>query len=217
MQPNSETADLLGTFGVKMASGSLQIPDFDKAHKAYIHHSCEPVAAVAYTLFSPSFCKIKLPNYQLVDLIRKCGCLDSKEIVAFAELCGTHTTPHYRSTSDFCAHLHVVIDRYDLRTFFLTGQTPIQGIDVLPAGIDWKHPDHGPLGMDEWRRAYKTLPAAKKMLVASIIWLYRGYQNDLKWMNRLPRRWHAADAIVDLKKANMLADWGRLFALYAGW
>jgi hypothetical protein len=71
--------------------------------------------------------------------------------------------------------------------------------------------------MVEWRRAYKALPEARKMLVASIIWLYRSHQNDLTWMNRLPRKWLAADAIVTLKQADMLADWGRLFALYAGW
>jgi len=54
------------------------------------------------------------------------------------------------------------------------------------------------------------------MMVATIIWLYRGEQ-DKTWLARLPSIWHAADAIAALVEAEALRDWGRLVALYPGW
>lgn len=213
----SDSNSLLDSFGVEIAHGYLKIANLARAEKVCIHHSYEPVAAVVYALISPSFCRGKLSDYKLVDLIRKSGCLDTQAINAFAEVCGTYEIPPYRSTAEFCKHLHMLIGRYSLENFFVTVQRTIQGIDVRPAGIDWENPNHGLHEMAKWRREYSALPETKKMLVASILWLYRGHQNDSPWMTRLPRKWLAADAIVALKSADMLADWGRLFALYAGW
>src|SRR5262245_49274675 len=67
--------------------------------------------------------------------------------------------------------------------------------------------------MAEWHRAYKGLPPVRKMMVATIIWLYRG-EPDKTWLARLPSTWHAADAIAALLEAGALRDWGRLVALY---
>ena len=49
--------------------------------------------------------------------------------------------------------------------------------------------------MAEWRRAYKALSPVRQMMVATIIWLYRG-EPDKTWLSRLPSTWHAADAIA---------------------
>jgi hypothetical protein len=54
------------------------------------------------------------------------------------------------------------------------------------------------------------------MLVASIIWLYRGGE-DKTWMSGLPRSWHAADAIVAMRDAGFFGDWALLISLYPGW
>ena len=70
--------------------------------------------------------------------------------------------------------------------------------------------------MAKWRRAYKALPPARQMMVATIITLYRG-EPDKTWLARLPSTWHAADAIAALQEALALRDWGRLVALYPGW
>jgi hypothetical protein len=71
--------------------------------------------------------------------------------------------------------------------------------------------------MREWRRRYKALPTLRQMMVATIIWLYRGGA-DKTWLARLPSTWHAADAVATLQGADgALRDWGRLVALYPGW
>jgi hypothetical protein len=54
------------------------------------------------------------------------------------------------------------------------------------------------------------------MLVASLLWLYRGGE-DKTWMARLPKAWHAVDALVALRAAGLLEDWAKLVALYPGW
>ena len=70
--------------------------------------------------------------------------------------------------------------------------------------------------MAEWRRAYKALPPVRQMMVATIIWLYRG-EPDKTWLARLPSTWHAADAVAALVEAGALRDWSRFVALYPGW
>jgi len=212
MKANEGACELLAGMGVAVTpSGAVVMKDWNKAEKAYIHHSSEPVAAVAYALVSPTFGKGKLPDYLLSDLIRKSGCTDYSEIAAFANLCGCHGIPLERSTRYFCEHLHAVIDRYELGIFFAKGQRRIQYIDVRPTGYE------DPKALTAWRKAYMEAPEATKILVASILWLYRGRLDDKHWMNRLPRKWHAVDAVTKLRSAGMLDDWGRLYTLYAGW
>jgi hypothetical protein len=58
--------------------------------------------------------------------------------------------------------------------------------------------------------------AAQQMLAASIIWLYRGGK-DNRWLRRVPCTWHAADAIDEMRRRDVLTDWGCLICLYPGW
>jgi hypothetical protein len=92
----------------------------------------------------------------------------------------------------------------------------INGIDVRPRGFDYRTSEVDKEVMTEWRRRYKALPSVRQMLVATIIWLYRGGA-DKTWLTRLPSTWHAADAVAALQEAGALRDWGRLVALYPGW
>jgi hypothetical protein len=41
-------------------------------------------------------------------------------------------------------------------------------------------------------------------------------RRDGPWLRRLPHRWHAADAISVMKGSGILADWGKLVALFSG-
>jgi hypothetical protein len=93
----------------------------------------------------------------------------------------------------------------------------INGIDIRPRGVDYRTDQVDAAAMTDWRRAYKTLPPARQMIVATIICLYRGGA-DKTWLARLPHTWYAADAIAALQGADgALRDWGRLVVLYPGW
>jgi hypothetical protein len=210
-----QTPDLLKQFGVELTpSGGVVMSDFARAENCYIHHSTEPVAAVAYALVSPAFSRGRFPKMKLIDLVTKVPCMDGSEVVALAALVGVKILP-YRDPHPFNEHLHDLIKRYELGEFFITGQRLVQGIDVRPRGINWSNWKTDAAAMAAWRRAYKDLPPSRQMLVATVMWLYRG--RDKTWMQRLPCSWHAADSIVALKDAGSLRDWCKLVALYPGW
>jgi hypothetical protein len=211
-----QTPELLKNLGVELTpSGDVVMSDFARAENCYIHHSTEPVAAVAFALVSPAFSRGRFPSMRLVDLVTRVPYLDGSGAVALAALVNVEI-PSYRSAHLFVEHLHNFIDRYELEAFFVTGQQPIQGIDVRPRGVDWRTEKADPAAMAAWRRAYKNLSPNRQMLVATVIWLYRG-RRDKTWMQRLPCSWHSADSIVVLKDAGSLRDWCKLVALYPGW
>ena len=56
----------------------------------------------------------------------------------------------------------------------------------------------------------------QQMLVASLIWLYRGGKDHV-WLRRVPCTWQAADALRVLGESGALPDWGRLIFLFPGW
>lgn len=210
-----QTPELLQGLGVELTpAGSVVMSDLTRAENCYIHHSTEPVAAVAFALVSPAFSRGRFPKMKLVDLVTKVPCFDGSEAVALAALVGVEIPP-YRDAHSFNEHLHDLIKRYELGEFFITGQKPVQGIDVRPRGVNWTNWKTDAAAMAEWRRAYKNLPPSRQMLVATVMWMYRG--RDKMWMQRLPCSWHAADSIAVLKDAGSLRDWCKLAALYPGW
>jgi hypothetical protein len=146
--------------------------------------------------------------------------MDGAEKRALAAVCGASVEGPPEGSGRpraFAAHLLDVIARYELDAFFLRDPSrSINGIDVRPGGIDRRTDAVDPKAMAEWRRAFKALPPARQMMVATIITLYRG-EPDKTWLSRLPNTWHAADAVAALLEAGALRDWGRLVALYPGW
>ncbi len=200
-----EVAELLASFGIEIAPGGIVVmADIAKAEKAHVHHSTEPVAAAAFAVVSPTFAKGRFPKYQLVDLVTKRPSMDEREATALAAVCGATVSPPYWARSEpFAAQLINVIDAHDLWLFYRRTE---QG-------------EHGVRPSDDvqaWRRGYRELPPARQMMCATIMWLYRGHP-DKTWLDRLPWRWLAADAIGELRAAGTLEDWGRLVALYPGW
>ena len=215
----AETASLLESFGIELSAGGLVVmTDFAKAESAYIHHSSVPVAVVAMAVASPTFARGRFPKLRLVDVVTKVAAMDGREMRALATVCGANidSLPEGSGRAPaFAAHLLDVIARYQLDAFFLRDPNQsINGIDVRPRGFDYHTSQVDAPAMAEWRRA--ALPPARQMMVATIIWLYRG-EADKTWLARLPSTWHAADAIAALQEAGALRDWGRLVALYPGW
>lgn len=50
-------------------------------------------------------------------------------------------------------------------------------------------------------------------MVATVLQLYRSGE-ETNWMVRVPKKWHGAEGIEILRDQGVLADWGRLYALY---
>lgn len=210
-----QTPELLKQLGVELTpSGGVVMSELARAENCYIHHSTEPVAAVAFAMISPAFSRGRFPTMKLIDLVTKVPRMDGSEAVALAALVGVEIPP-FRDPYLFSEHLHYFISRYELDAFFITGQKPVQGIDVRPRGINWSNWKTDAAEMAAWRLAYKNLPPSRQMLVATVMWLYRG--RDKTWMQRLPCSWHAADSMTVLKDAEALRDWCKLVALYPGW
>jgi len=169
---------------------------------------------------SPVFARGRFPKLRLVDAVTKVPAMDGREMRALATVCGANIDglPEGSGRAPaFAAHLLGVIARYEFDAFFTrVPDQVVNGIDVRPRGLDYRTSEIDKDAMAEWRRAYKALPPVRQMMVATIIWLYRG-EPDKTWLARLPSTWHAADAIAALLEAGALRDWGRLVALYPGW
>lgn len=215
--PNSETRQLLGSLGVTVVNGFPQVEHLDRVDRAYVHHTLTPVAALAYSLISPSLCKGKLPEMSLARLIEKRADMDGAEIAAFAYLCGMSFVPAFNCRrSLFALRLHDVIEKYHLWSLYDHFPShPAQGIDIKPTGYDWDL--HKEKDILSWRQSYRALPEHQQMIAASIMWLYTGGAGAKTWMDRCPRKWHAADAISAMKEKGALQDWARMVALYPGW
>jgi hypothetical protein len=220
-RPSTMPHDLLATFGVSYTPGyGVTIVDQEKAETAYIHHSSVPVAVVALSLTSMAIARLRFPYYRLVDLVAKRPAMDDREARAFAAVCGAKVNIRFAGSAlapAFGAQLLHVIERFELEAFFTRdANRAINGIDVRPLGFDPRNGQTEPIAMANWRRAYKALPRTKQMMVATILWLYRGGP-DKTWLHRLPCKWYATDAILELGIAGAAPDWGKLVALYPGW
>jgi hypothetical protein len=212
------------------AGGLLVMIDFATAESAYIQHSRVPVAVVAMALASPTFARGRFPKLRLVDVVAKAPAMDDIEKRALAAVCGVNIADVPFGSSlvpAFAAHLMEVITLYKLDALFVRDPSRVfNSIDIRPGGIDRRTDAVDPKAMVEWRRAFKVLPPARQMIVATIICLYRG-EADTLWLARLPATWHAEDAIATWHAAGAittlaladgaLRDWGRLVALYPGW
>lgn len=209
-----ETAAMLNQFGLSMHLGGVVLADMEKAESAYVHHSSMPVALTGFALVSPAFARGRFPQTRLASLVAKVPSMDYCERESLAAVCGADVRA--ANLPLFVDHLHDLIQRRPLHLFFRCGARPVQGIDVLPLAFDQRSGQVDDAAMRTWRRHYKDQPPEMQMLVASVLWLYRGGV-DKTWLCRVPCAWHAADAVDTLKRAGMLGDWARLLALYPGW
>jgi len=213
--------ELLARMGITYTPGfGATVSDAEKAENAYIHHSAMPAAVAALSLASMPIARLRFPYVRLVDVVAKRPGMDNREAHALAEVCNTKVELHVGGSAlaaAFQAQLLHVIARYDLDPFFTRDASrAINGIDVRPAGIRPRTDEVEPIAIANWRRVYKALPQPQQMMVATIIWLYRGGE-DKTWLQRVPCKWYATDAVLALGIAGLLPDWGKLVALYPGW
>lgn len=217
-----DTFELLDGFGLALGAGGVEMTDFDLAGQCYVHHTQMPVALVGYALVSPAFARGRFPDVSFIDLIRKRPSMDEREAVALAAVCGVEVEPPFWGNPEpFAAHLWDVIARYELGAFFVRVARSYGNGDhqaMRPRGFDWSDPGQPeiPGAIAKWRKDYKVLPAARQLMVATILQLYM-QREDKTWMVRVPKKWHAAEGIEILRDAGYLKDWAKLIARYPGW
>jgi hypothetical protein len=217
--PTIDYTGVLDSFGTRFIpeAGFAIFTDVAKAESAYIHHTAVPTAVTTFATISPIFARGRFPGLTLADVVLKRPFMDCREVAALAAVCG-EIVPPSTDAEDFLAHLLSVIERHDMGMFF--GRYPehaaLHGIDVRPRGVDWTTYDVDEEAIHAWRKAYRKLAPPIQMLVATVMWLYSD-RPDCRWLERVPHRWHAAEAVNALKESGSLADWGRLVALYRGW
>lgn len=220
---NQRISVLLDDLGLAIGSaGGVEMIDFDLAGGGYVHHTRVPVALTGYALVSQPFARGKFPEYGFLGLIRARPSMDETEAEAFAAVCGVDVAPPFwNNPGPFAFHLWDVIDRYELGDFFQRVPGQYSGGDhyaMRPRGFDFTDPNWPeiPGALAEWRKAYRALPAARQLMVATILGLYN-QADDKIWLVRVPKKWHAAEGVDIIKGAGYLADWARLVALYPGW
>jgi hypothetical protein len=165
-----------------------------------------------------------LAQLSFINLIQKRPAMDDNEVMAFAAVCGIKVEPPFWSNAKpFADHLWDVIGRYKLEPFFQRLTQAYGGGSgdhylMRPRGMDWGSSEQSelPKGLANWRAAYRKLDTPHQLMVATILQLYLQGE-DHYWMVRVPKIWHAADGVDELRRAGFLADWARLYALYPGW
>src|SRR5690554_3694311 len=66
----SRTKNLLEQFGLTISpAGEVVLADLESASSGHMHRTFEPVAALGWCAVSPSFARLRLPDYELGDVI----------------------------------------------------------------------------------------------------------------------------------------------------
>jgi len=158
-----------------------------------------------------------LKNIQLVQVVLSRFSMNEPEAWAFARLCGDHQCgPESPPETSFHAELRRIIQKYQLWRFFNASGPGIEHRAIVPSAYDSATGDVLPSEMAEWRAAYRDLSPARQMMVATIVWLYRGCKDSI-WLRRVPVAWGVVEAVTSLRSEGLLLDWGVLLARYPGW
>ena len=172
---------------------------------------------LSLALADPERAKERFPAYRLSQLVTARFDMDDVEATIFANLARPPATARLlHDPAPFNDHLRDAIERFGLTSLFCDNGPGRHHHAIRPPGYDYHADAVDAWGMERWRADYRSMTAAQQMLAASIIWLYRGGK-DNRWLRRVPCTWHAADAIDEMRRRDVLTDWGRLISLYPGW
>lgn len=217
-----QAAQQLAEVGIAIGPGSIVVlEDIHTAEHCTIHRRMVLPTAVGWSVVSPLITKGALPRLTMMEAVAKRPMMDCPEILALVQVSGAaalHSA--YVDGEEFHRQLEHVLATYELMRFFQRDQRPGRNTGhraIRPAGVDLARDEFNDAELRAWRRDFRGLPTHRQMLLATIICLYRGEDDDNAWLKGLPKRWHIADAVSALRDAGALADWGRLIALYPGW
>lgn len=196
--------------------------DWRRALTGYVHHSSVPVAMAAYAADNPTAAKKLYPKLKLTQLVGKRPSMDGIEAQALAYLAGIDLPEELfwngnRLREAFTAHLETVLERHGLWPCFYRSAIDHPGLmSIRPRGAQDDEAE-GERDMAVFKAAIRQMTEVQRILVATVICLYRG-EADTTWCKGRGWTWHAADAIAVLAEHDQArADWHRLVALYPGW
>jgi hypothetical protein len=224
--PPPSAGDFLAGLGIRVSQdGGIEI-DWRQATD-YIHHSRLSVAIVATAAADPYRTRRLFPKWRLTDLVGKRPAMDGREARALAALGGVELSHGLFANYEmlrtaFASHLEDVLDQYDLHPCFLRDPDGKGHESIRPLGYsrleDRVEEDRG---LEAFKSAARAMTEAQRIMVATVICLYRGdAARDSRWLKGRSWAWHAADAIAILRQNRsvpVFSDWCRLVALYPGW
>lgn len=156
-------------------------------------------------------------DYTLGELVLKRFSLDYTEAAAIWAACqGSMSGVVAPNAPAFFHQVCRVISICELEPFFRVGPNAGSHYDIRPTAFDFDRAQDMPEAMKRWKAMYRALPITRQIMVATVMWLYRG-TDDKTWLNRVPRRWPAVGAIQELRSAGLVVEWAKLVALYPGW
>jgi hypothetical protein len=164
----------------------------------------------------PSRAKARFPDYRLTRLVLNRFDMDEAEARIFIDLTGATAPEPVLGGTPFNDHLRASIERFALAALFCEEGPGRRHQAIRPTGYDYHTDAVNAFAMEKWRADYRAMSPAQQMFAATIIWLYCGGK-DNRWLRRVPCTWHAVDAIDEMRRSGILADWGILVALYPGW
>jgi len=165
---------------------------------------------------SDAISKAQFPEYRLTRLVLNRFDMDEAEARIFIDLTGATAPETVLGGTPFNDHLSASIERFALTALFCEVGPGRHHHAIRPTGYDYHSDAVDALAMEKWRADYRAMSPARQMLAATIIWLYRGGK-DNRWLRRVPCTWHAVDAIDEMRRSGVLANWAILVALYPGW
>jgi hypothetical protein len=164
----------------------------------------------------PSKAKERFPDYRLTRLVLTRFDMDDAEASVFIDLTEATAPETVLGGAPFNDHLRTSIDRFALTDLFCDDGPGRHHQAIRPTGYDYYVDAMDAAAMGKLRADYRAMSPAQQMFAATIIWLYRGGK-DNRWLRRVPCTWHAVDAIGEMRRSGILADWGILVSLYPGW
>jgi hypothetical protein len=164
----------------------------------------------------PSKAKERFPDYRLTRLVLTRFDMDDAEASVFIDLTEATAPETVLGGTPFNDHLRTSIDRFALTDLFCDDGPGRHHQAIRPTGYDYYVDAMDAAAMGKLRADYRAMSPAQQMFAATIIWLYRGGK-DNRWLRRVPCTWHAVDAIGEMRRSGILADWGILVSLYPGW
>lgn len=218
---SGSTIDILRGTGIEVTDGGALSIEYGRFVHSYVHHTKLPAIAVAAALLDPVAARMKFPRIAMRAVVAERFSMDSHEAVALAEVAGASIRAPFWSQRDAYARVvRDVLANQNLLPFFEDAEGDDDLGKIRPRGYStWaKGGDEADFdaAILRWQKGFRSLPQPSKILLATVVWLYAGDDNSL-WLRKLPRRWLAIDAIVELREAGMLRDWARLVAAYSGW
>jgi hypothetical protein len=170
-------------------------------------------ALLSLALPDPRKARDRFPDYRLTRLVLTRFDMDDVEASVFIDLTEATAPETVLGGTPFNDHLRTSIDRFALTDLFCDDGPGRHHQAIRPTGYDYYVGAVDAAAMEKWRADYRAMSPAQQMFAATII---RGGK-DNRWLRRVPCTWHAVDAVGEMRRSDILADWGILVSFYPGW